>query len=159
MSTTNIIGSILDALIESVGELASSALQMEGSEVVERSDVLPTGMSGALIALVNPEVSAHIGFFATEKECEAFSRALLMMEPDEEELTEEDVTDALGEIINIAAGGVKTKVSDAYPSLTLGLPVCMSGKIRPTDNMVSMSATVAIGSETARLVVLMSKNG
>ncbi|GAM08901.1 hypothetical protein OR1_01175 [Geobacter sp. OR-1] len=66
--------------------------------------------------------------FATAKETALLvSKELLMMDdPDEE-----SVRDAIGELTNNIAGVFKTKYHEYYGSVALGLPLVVSGKIRP----------------------------
>lgn len=55
------------------------------------------------------------------------AKELLMLDdPDEE-----SIRDALGELTNNIAGVFKTKYHEQYGSVALGLPLVISGKIRP----------------------------
>ena len=58
------------------------------------------------------------------------AKALLMMDdPDEE-----SIRDAIGELTNNIAGVFKTKYHEQYGSVALGLPLIVSGKIRPIQD-------------------------
>lgn len=150
------VGDWIDAYASAVERLAVDSLRVELNGGLERNDAMPADMTGSLIALISEDVSVQLGFFATQESCKLFTRQLLMMEPDEEDPTEEDVTDALGEIVNIAAGVVKTQMNDAHPSIILGLPICLCGRIQTTDQMEIATGKMALGDETAQLVVLRS---
>jgi CheY-specific phosphatase CheX len=64
------------------------------------------------------------------------SKEMLMMEdPDEE-----SVRDAIGELTNNIAGFFKTKYHEQYGSVALGLPLVVSGKIRPLTDPPEPSA-------------------
>jgi len=66
--------------------------------------------------------------FATEREsAEQIAKALLMLE----ETDDESINDAVGEISNNIAGVFKTKYHEQYGSVALGLPLVVSGRIRP----------------------------
>lgn len=55
------------------------------------------------------------------------AKSLLMLdEPDDE-----SIRDAIGELTNNIAGVFKSKYHDQYGSVALGLPLVVSGKIRP----------------------------
>jgi len=82
--------------------------------------------------------------FATEKStANQIARELLMME----EPDEESINDAVGEVTNNIAGVFKTKYHEQYGSVALGLPLIVSGRMRPitdppepaTQNGSSMS--------------------
>jgi len=66
--------------------------------------------------------------FATEKaSADQIAKELLMLdEPDDE-----SVNDAIGEVTNNIAGVFKAKYHEQYGSVALGLPLVVSGRIRP----------------------------
>ena len=45
--------------------------------------------------------------------------------------SDDDIRDAFGELANNIAGSFKTKYHDQYGSVALGLPLVVSGKLRP----------------------------
>jgi len=66
--------------------------------------------------------------FATEKgPAEQIAKELLMIE----EADDEAVNDAVGEVTNNIAGVFKTKYHELYGSVALGLPLVVSGRLRP----------------------------
>lgn len=69
--------------------------------------------------------------FATEKgSAEQIAKELLMLE----EADDESINDAVGEISNNIAGVFKTKYHEQYGSVALGLPLVVSGRIRPISD-------------------------
>ena len=56
-----------------------------------------------------------------------FAEKLLGMEPEDPEM----VRDAVGELINIVAGSIKSKYDERYGTVDLGLPLILSGKVMP----------------------------
>ncbi|HJV34427.1 chemotaxis protein CheX [Geomonas sp.] len=65
---------------------------------------------------------------ATERgSAEQLAKELLMLE----EADEESINDAVGEVTNNIAGVFKTKYHEQYGSVALGLPLVVSGRIRP----------------------------
>ncbi len=77
--------------------------------------------------------------FATEMAtANVLARDLLMME----EPDEESIRDAVGELVNNIAGVFKSKYHEQYGSVALGLPLVVSGRVRPVgDNTVQESAS------------------
>ena len=66
----------------------------------------------------------------------AVAREMLMTEdPDEE-----SVRDAIGELTNNIAGCFKTRYHEQYGSVALGLPMVVSGKVRPLSDMTEHTA-------------------
>ena len=69
--------------------------------------------------------------FATEKaSAEQIAKELMMLE----EADDESINDAVGEISNNIAGVFKTKYHEQYGSVALGLPLVVSGRIRPISD-------------------------
>lgn len=65
---------------------------------------------------------------ATEKKsAEQIAKELLMLE----EADDESINDAVGEVTNNIAGVFKTKYHELYGSVALGLPLVVSGRVRP----------------------------
>lgn len=66
--------------------------------------------------------------FATEKgPAEQIAKEMLMLE----EADDEAINDAVGEVANNIAGVFKTKYHEQYGSVALGLPLVLSGRLRP----------------------------
>ena len=85
-----------------------------------RSDVVGiVGVAGDRVGYI---------LFATEKgSAEQIAKELLMLE----EADDESINDAVGEVTNNIAGVFKTKYHEQYGSVALGLPLVVSGRIRP----------------------------
>ena len=66
--------------------------------------------------------------FATEKaSAEQIAKELLMLD----EADDDSINDAVGEVANNIAGVFKTKYHEQYGSVALGLPLVVSGRLRP----------------------------
>jgi CheY-specific phosphatase CheX len=85
-----------------------------------RSDVVGlVGVAGDRVGYI---------LFATEKaSAEQIAKELLMLE----EADDEAICDAVGEVTNNIAGVFKTKYHEQYGSVALGLPLVVSGRLRP----------------------------
>jgi CheY-specific phosphatase CheX len=146
----------LDAAVSSAAELATVALGFDGAAFVGRREAMPADIKSAIIALVTDNVSVQLGIAATEEGCQRLARALLAMEPDEEDLPEEDVADAVGEVANIVAGQVKSVMGAGDATIKIGLPLFISGKIDHSDDVESALADILVGSVPVTLMVLKS---
>jgi Chemotaxis phosphatase CheX len=145
------------AMADASTELALS-LGMDGVEVLGWHDVPPTGMAGAYIPLLAEDQTLQLALLATPAGCADLSRHLLGMEP-EDEVSDADIADAVGELVNIVAGGVKQRMQDASRigtggGLRLGLPVFIHGYVQPTQQLEVSLASVRIGQVDAHLMAL-----
>jgi hypothetical protein len=86
---------------------------------------------GAYVGLVAQEEPIQVGLLADERGCQTLAKSLLGVDPAEEDLAEPDVSDAMCELINIVAGGLKRRVTPRL-SVTMGLPIFVAG--RPLAN-------------------------
>lgn len=69
--------------------------------------------------------------FATDKAtADLIAKEMLMMD----EADDEAIRDAVGELTNNIAGVFKTKYHEQYGNVALGLPLVVSGKIRPVTD-------------------------
>ena len=89
---------------------------------------VPTGLeSGSCISLTRPGKSWNLALFGTTASCKSLARALLSMAP-EENIGNEELADALGEILNMIAGITKRKAPpEEAQAIQLGLPLFMTG--------------------------------
>ena len=94
--------------------------------------------------------------FATEMDtARCIAMDMLMLD----EADDESIRDTIGELANNIAGAFKTRYHQQYGSVALGLPLIVSGKLRPVseeDNSGSMNVackgvTIPFKSEDGRL--------
>jgi hypothetical protein len=147
------------AMADASTELALS-LGIEGVEVLGWHTVPPTGMAGAYIPLLAEDQTLQLALLASPAGCADLSRLLLGMEPGEE-VSDADIADAVGELVNIVAGGVKQRMQGpdrigSGGSLRLGLPVFIHGYVQPTQQLEVCLASVRIGEVEAHLMALRS---
>jgi len=144
------------ALVEATDDLATTSLGWEGAKVIDNAGSLPVGMSGSHIALIGDIESAQVGIVASEEGCGVLARTILGMEPGDD-LDEADMADAIAEVINIVAGGVKSRMIAIDPSIKLGLPVYIQGRVMATPQQERIVSVIELGPIEARLVVLHPK--
>ena len=135
-------------------ELALS-LGIEGVEVLGWHDTPPTGMAGAYIPLLAEDQTLQLALLASPDGCADLARLLLGMEPGEE-VSDADIADAVGELVNIVAGGVKQRMQETTGGLRLGLPVFIHGYVQPTQQLEVSLASARIGEVDAHLMALRS---
>lgn len=147
-----------DGLAAATSDVAKQALSIpSGCQVVGETDKLSLQTSGAYLALISPEVQMQIGIAAGRQDCKALAGALMMMEPDDPELTDSVLADGFGEIVNILGGALKTVMENQYKGLTLGLPTMIHGHITANERQEIQVTEVGLGEITAYLVVLINK--
>ena len=76
------------------------------------------------------------------------------MGPDDEDLPPGDVADAVCEVVNIIAGGIKGRVNGRVPPIKLGIPIFVHGAVQPSGRNVLVVAEVLIGNVPAALVLV-----
>lgn len=82
---------------------------------------------GSSIALTSETGGWQLAVMGNRGSCQALTRNLFAMEADEEPAMA-DMADALGEIVNVAAGVLKASRATAGQSVQLGLPLFMEGR-------------------------------
>ncbi len=95
-----------------------------GAEVVNYPRTLPSTYRGAYLPFEGGDEKLWMCLFADERGSQSISRALFGMGPDEDDLDDEELGDAVGEVLNVVAGLVKNDVrdEDKQITLTIGLP-------------------------------------
>jgi CheY-specific phosphatase CheX len=143
----------LEATVGSASEFAATTLHVALSPI-ESSIKLPVALTGCFVALIGEEGSIQIGLAANALGCQSLAQALF---ESSEALPEEDVTDALGEIANIIAGGVKVRLSNVQPQLAIGLPIVMDGHLRLSDRQQLVTKDIQLGTIPIRLLILCTR--
>ena len=142
------------AMSDTINEVATTALGFPGCEVLRTFDRIPPGREGAYLALVGQEDSIQIGLISNAEGCQALAKGLLQMEPGGEDLDPADMADAMCEVVNIIAGGLKARVNGKVPPIKLGLPLFVNGAVQPSSRLVIVVAELLIGTVPAALVLI-----
>ncbi len=144
----------LDALIESVREVGATVLGGLSFEVVAPREI-PAG-HGAYVGLVAQDEPIQVGILVEGGGCQALAKTLLGMSSSDEDLPPADVSDAMCEIINIVAGGLKRRVHEQMP-VVMGLPLFVSGQPLPNQQQSLSARSVQLGGVAARVLLLTQK--
>lgn len=143
----------LQAALGAASEFANASLGMDLKQVDDGYH-LPPELTGCFVALIGDSGSLQVGFGSNPEGCQSLAKVLFAST---EDLPEEDVSDALGEIANIIAGGVKKRMAAGQPPLAISLPIVMQGHIRLTDRQHLLETEVLIGDVPVRLLVISNK--
>ena len=148
--------SCLDALVDSASEVSATVL---GGASFEQLQVpLAYGSChGAYLSLLTQDEPIQVALLAEAPGCQALAKAVLGMEAGDEDLAAADVSDAMCELINILAGGLKLRVSERMP-VTLGLPMFVAGHPLPSQQQEVSSRSLRIADVGVTLVLLTQKN-
>lgn len=138
------VDSVVDAMQDTV-----MMLGFDGFEV-DRQQGTPEGLQGAHIALVGATYAVHLGVLSTARDTQRMAQAMLEAE---EELPQEDVADAMGEIANILAGGLKGAMLDVDEELKLGLPVYVAGRFDPPTSAANQTLRFVMGNIELTIIV------
>ena len=111
---------------------------------------------GAYISLMSETASVHLGLTATKEGGQTLARSLLGLHPTQP-VSDQEVGDAVSELMNIIAGKVKSRVSERDPSIQLGLPMFIQGRIQETGSMERKAAEVQVGPVSCGLLVYRNK--
>ncbi len=140
----------LEAAIGALNEVATSSL---GTAPIERSEGSMPEEAGAFLPLFSDHESIHVGLFSTRAGAAALPRSLLGMGP-EDELSDSDIADAVGEIVNIFGGVMQRALHGELKRVDLGLPVFIWGLVAPTERLKRLDGGVMIGDVPAKLILL-----
>ena len=154
------IDQMLEAVSAATLEFCETVLLMDYkvSESTAQETETRTQIS---LALVGADVAVQLVMIAESETCKSFSRTLFGME-ESEDISDQDVTDGMGEVANIIAGSFKSRLNDTYPGLTLGLPTLgtVNAPVLYPSRVSVDYLPVAIGDHSVLLMVMMEeKNG
>jgi len=149
----------MDALISAMNELAVTSLGYEEGTLISTESTLKEDFSGSYIALVGNQASLQIGVGATRAGCTQLARDLFALEPEDEDLSEQDEADALGELANVVAGGLKARMSESASQMQIGLPLLLHGRIEAPKHSEVSIAMIRWNAAEVRLILLRNTGG
>ena len=144
--------SCLDALVAATSEVSQTVLGGAGCAPVDTEVGFGAG-HGAYLSLTTSEEPIQVGVVVAPEGCQLLAKALLGMMEEDEDLPSGDVSDAMCEIINMVAGGLKRRVSGEL-AVTLGLPIFVAGHPLPNQHQEVSSCSVRIGDTAVKLILL-----
>ena len=144
----------IDAMADAMKEVATTTLGYAGCTVLgPRTD--SGALSGGYVALVGDKCSVQVAVASEPSMCQSIAARLFEMPEDEaDSLPDGDVADAVGELVNIVGGLVKTRMAKLDGSLQLGLPFVIEGVIESTKRLKSEYVEADLGGVKVVLVVI-----
>lgn len=126
-----------EATAESMEEFATGALGLEEFTIADAADEPVDVDCGGYIPLLTEHESVQIGLATDLASCQRLARLLLAMEDDDPDPVIGEIRDAMGEIANIVAGAIKTRMlaQTDNAEIQLGLPFFVHGKITPVTGL------------------------
>jgi hypothetical protein len=153
MSTATIdLKEWIEALTEVVRDYAARSLRFDGTPASSTNGDAPEARPAAYVAILGERCSMHLGISASMDGCRALVRALLGLRQ-RDPITDTEVVDGMSEILNIAAGKVKSRMVVRDGSLKLGLPIFVQGQVGLGESTERATADVVIGPVPCRLLV------
>jgi len=146
----------LRIIAESASEVATVALGLDACEITQGSAV-PEGLIGAYLPLGTNEQPMQVGFLSNPAGCQRLAKALLGMGAEEDDLAPADLSDAISELANVVAGGIKRRVAGGV-EIKLGLPLFVNGSVQPNEHLVIMTAELKLGPIQAFILFATARN-
>lgn len=134
----------LRIIAESASEVAAVALGFDRCEIRSQGSAVPDGVVGAYLPLGTSEQPMQVGFLSDPAGCQTLAKAFLGMAPEDEDLGASDLSDAISELANVVAGGIKRRVPGGV-DLKLGLPLFVKGSVQANDHLAILTAELALG--------------
>jgi chemotaxis phosphatase CheX-like protein len=141
----------LEALKDVIRDYAARSLRFDGPPQ-QGGTPSPDPRPAAYVAILGDRCSLHLGLSSTMGGCRALVRALLGVRQ-RDPITDAEVVDGMSEILNIAAGKVKSRMVVRDGSLKLGLPMFVQGPVGLGEHTERASADVMVGPVPCQLVV------
>ncbi len=142
-----------DAVLGAATEIAQHALAMTGARFAASEHVATGALVGAHIPLVGGERPYELQLVGALETCQALARSILMMGPTDA-IKPAEVADAVGEIVNMLAGGVKRRLGAGGSELELGLPVFVNGTTVPTGKQSVVTFPLVLGTHDVTVVIV-----
>ncbi len=111
-------------------------------------------VQGAYLGLVSTAGAFQIGIAADEAGCQLLGRSLMGMAGADPPLPPAELADAVCELVNIVAGGFKSRARDRAGALTIGLPVFFHGPAQATDHTGVLVSLVRLGAAEVALLLV-----
>jgi hypothetical protein len=134
-------------------EIATRALSLPGATVADPvGPEAAAALIGAHIPMLGSGQAYDLALVSTPAGCQALARAILYM-ADGAPVTDAEVADAVGEIVNMLGGTVKRRIAGLGAELELGLPLFLHGHIQPTERLTVIALPTRFGAiETMVLI-------
>ena len=150
--------SIKDILLDSAKEVFETMVFMSLEEAQAALDPAEVTLLAGITFMGDIEGSMNICCGMTCSKTIA-ANMLCMDSPDE--VADEDVSDAFGEVANMVLGSIKTRLQDDVPNMQISIPSVIQGRelaTRPNDGMTKVTTVVQLAEEHLMAFSLLYRN-
>jgi hypothetical protein len=148
----------LDAAAESAREIAAGPLGFARTTWGESARTLPDDLYGVYVPLLTETMALQLGILAGRDVCAKLARSLVGAEATEPLETDEDVLDAVGEVTNLVAGGVKVRLASEC-NINVGVPLALKGRVIPSHGSQSVHRLMQLDDSDVWLVMTGTRLG
>jgi len=142
----------LTAFREAALEMAATSLRFDGTVQPMPDSSLCGPQPSAYIPILSREESIRLGISTSPDGVRLLTRAMLRIRADRP-IEDADAADGMGEILNIVAGKVKSRMTQGDGTLLLGLPMFISARSHAGANLEHVEADIRLGPVPCRLTV------
>ncbi len=139
--------SIKDIVLDSAKEVFETMVFMSLEETEEAFDPAEITLLGNITFMGGIEGSLCI---CCGMKCSQTIAANMLCMDDPEEVADEDISDAFGEVANMVLGSIKTRLQDDVSDMHISIPSVIQGRelaTRPNDGMVTVPVIVKLAEE------------
>ncbi|MBU0753959.1 MAG: chemotaxis protein CheX [Planctomycetes bacterium] len=152
----------LDSMHDAVKEMAVTMLGVrEDSIRIEKDNEAAAAAlfeESTYFTTISLDEDLQVRIVSDIEGCLCLSGALMGLTPkDAEVLSPSQIADAMGELVNIVAGILKTRLADHLSSVNLGLPNFLKGRVRPTADQEICAMMVGFNEVKFQVVILRNK--
>jgi two-component system chemotaxis response regulator CheY len=145
----------LDAVVLATKQVSSNPLGFASeAEVVAYTTDIPSDQMGSYLPFEGGDDLLWLCMFSDARGAQSLSRALFALGPDEEDLPPDEVGDAIGEILNIVAGLVKSQMEPRGVRCKIGLPQYMESSKEVMARAHRSSSEIRLGPVSGHLSIV-----
>jgi chemotaxis protein CheX len=148
-----------DLLLESAEEIFETMIFM-GLDKAEDQDATIDNLTVLGSISFKGAMEGCLCIYSTEQCTQAIAMNMLGLETSED-ISEEDISDAIGEVCNMVMGSLKKRLLDSVGNLDLSIPTVVSGsniKSNVLEHEKRTSVNIDIDEHTAELSLLYREN-
>ena len=148
------VDSAMEAVEGSIAEVAETALDLECKGPLPSKGA--PNLTGAYLPLVCESWTMGLAIASDQAGCVRLASALMMIDEPDEELPAEDIADAIGEIANLLAGGVKQRLHERFSTVQLGTPVIFQGRVEALERQELAISEFNVGGANVEIMALLT---
>ena len=148
----------LEAAADSAREIAAGPLGVATTTWHAGAESLPDDLYGVYIPLLTERMALQLGILAARDVCTKLARSLMGLAEGDPLDSDEDVLDAVGEVTNMVAGGVKVRLAERC-NINVGLPLALKGRVFLSNGSQSMHRLLRLDDSDVWLVVTGTRLG